>query len=623
MYISRIAVKNYKSFFESSELVFQPGFNVIIGQNSSGKTALLEALSLNFPFVPHRSVKTIPIEGGVPDQISAIDVSVTVSSNEIMEFLFPGSGESLELNLTAVDFTSRFARERLIGDPKSLIDWFLRAPEHTFMLRLSRYANGTQGWNVESSPSYGHYEATPLGGTAVSFVRFTLARDGRIAITQTAINADKNNEIGRSIAPQFPRFVYLFRAERFNLARRPFGASDILLPDASNLPEVLNTLQGHRSRFARFIDLVKSVLPQIKDVTVRPAASAGQHVEIRVWTSDLDRVDLAKPLDACGTGIGQVLAILYVAVNSPHPGVILIDEPQSFLHPGAARKLIQILRDYPEHQYFCSTHSAAIVSSAEPETITVTRLSSEDRTEVIQVDPNERGTLETCLAEVGARLSDVFGADRILWVEGRTEETCFPIILGQLAGRRLMGTVIVGLRSTGELEGGDAERILDIYSRLSNARSLMPPTIGFVFDQDGRTAEQRKNILRRTGPNVKFLPRRMYENYLLIPDSISAVLSALDVERTDGHSREEVQAILDSETNKSENFRPLNTPSAVENWRNTINGAKVLAAIFGTLSEHRARYDKVRDGEALTKHIIVTSPEELLELSQFLAELLP
>jgi predicted ATPase len=622
MYISRIAVKNYKCFFEASELAFRPGFNVIIGQNSSGKTALLEALSLSFPFVPHRSVKTIPIEGGVPDQVCAIDVSVTVSSDEIMESLFPGGGESPEVYLPAVDFTSRFARERLIGDPKSLIDWFLHAPEHTFMLRLSRYANGTQGWHVESSPSYGHYE-TPISGTSVGFMHFALTRDRQVRILHTAINADRNNDIGRYISSQVAKYVYLFKAERFNLARHPFGASDVLRPDASNLPEVLNALQGHRNRFTTFIDLVKSVLPQIKDVTVLPAASAGQQVEIRIWTGSLDRLDLARPLDACGTGIGQVLAILYVAVNSPHPGVILIDEPQSFLHPGAARKLIQILRDYPQHQYICSTHSAAIVSSAEPETITVTRLSSEDRTEVIQVDPNERGTLETCLAEVGARLSDVFGADRILWVEGRTEETCFPIILGQLAGRRLMGTVILGVRSTSELEGGDAELILDIYSRLSRAKSLMPPTVGFVFDQEGTSQEERENIARRTGPNLRFLPRRMYENYLLVPEAISVVLNALDPERKAGHTREEVEAALDCECSKPQNFRPLNIPAAGADWRITINGARVLHAIFGTLSEHRVRYEKVRDGEPLTRRIIATAPKEFRELAQFLIELIP
>jgi len=57
-------------------------------------------------------------------------------------------------------------------------------------------------------------------------------------------------------------------------------------------------------------------------------------------------------------------------------------------------------------------------------------------------------------------------------------------------------------------------------------------------------------------------------------------------------------------------------------WRNTIHAAKVLKAVFSTLSEHRIRYDKVRDGEALTNDIIGHSPHQLEELSQFLLDLL-
>lgn len=48
------------------------------------------------------------------------------------------------------------------------------------------------------------------------------------------------------------------------------------------------------------------------------------------------------------TGIGQVLAILYVVIMAKYNQVIIIDEPQSFLHPGAVRKLIEILKqDFP------------------------------------------------------------------------------------------------------------------------------------------------------------------------------------------------------------------------------------------------------------------------------------
>jgi predicted ATPase len=620
MRISKLTVRNYKSFYDAAELVFRPGFNVITGQNNSGKTALLETLSLRFPCVPHRSLRTIPVEGGTPPQVSEVDISVTLSHDEIVEFLFSGGNETATVNLPVVSFNSVFAQTERISSERQLIDWFLATASHSFHVRLRRHPNNTEDLLIPSLPSYGHYDVVSPPENVVNFVQFWLMRDGRITHIQVH-GASREHEIGRQIAPLFSKYVYLFKAERFNLARRQFGGSNILLSDASNLPEVLNRLQGNRERFALFVRLVRSVLPQVRDVTVLPADAGGQ-VEIRVWTSNLDRVDLTKPLDACGTGIGQVLAILYVAVNSPHPGVILIDEPQSFLHPGAARKLMQILRDYPQHQYICSTHSAALISSTEPETITVTRL-VDDRTELEQVDPDEPASLQTCLAEVGARLSDVFGADQILWVEGRTEETCFPIILRDIAGKRLMGTIIVGLRSTGELEGGDAERVVDIYSRLSRAKSLMPPAVGFVFDQEGRTEEAQADIIRRTGPTVKFLPRRMYENYLLEAEAISRVLSSLDGEHADQYTAERVHALLDAECRRDENFRPFAVPEGGGNWRNTIDAARALKAVFGTMSEHRIRYDKVRDGEALTKDIIANSPDQLGELSRFLLDLLP
>ncbi|WP_437186529.1 ATP-dependent nuclease [Planctomicrobium sp. SH668] len=47
MYISRIRIQNYRCFKDST-IEFQPGLNVIIGENNSGKTTLLKALALVF-----------------------------------------------------------------------------------------------------------------------------------------------------------------------------------------------------------------------------------------------------------------------------------------------------------------------------------------------------------------------------------------------------------------------------------------------------------------------------------------------------------------------------------------------------------------------------------------------
>src|SRR5207248_195727 len=87
-----------------------------------------------------------------------------------------------------------------------------------------------------------------------------------------------------------------------------------------------------------------------------------------VWNHDpsTQRIDLAVPLNECGTGLGQVLAILYVVLTSDLPQTIIIDEPQTFLHPGAARALVEILKDFSHHQFIIATHSPTIVSVARP-----------------------------------------------------------------------------------------------------------------------------------------------------------------------------------------------------------------------------------------------------------------
>jgi AAA15 family ATPase/GTPase len=82
MYISGFQVANYKSFFEPITLKFTPGFNIISGQNNAGKTALLEALGLDFGWNPHRSLKTIPVKGIAPAQLSRADISFTTTPEQ-------------------------------------------------------------------------------------------------------------------------------------------------------------------------------------------------------------------------------------------------------------------------------------------------------------------------------------------------------------------------------------------------------------------------------------------------------------------------------------------------------------------------------------------------------------
>ncbi|WP_446356510.1 AAA family ATPase [Coleofasciculus sp. A1-SPW-01] len=87
MFLAKFRLYNYKSFRDSGWLEFAPGINIIVGQNNSGKTALLEALTLNFKNVPHRSLRMLPNSDSRLDDESRVEVIVTLSKAEFIDFI--------------------------------------------------------------------------------------------------------------------------------------------------------------------------------------------------------------------------------------------------------------------------------------------------------------------------------------------------------------------------------------------------------------------------------------------------------------------------------------------------------------------------------------------------------
>ncbi|MHC5729400.1 MAG: ATP-dependent nuclease, partial [Nostoc sp.] len=250
-------------------------------------------------------------------------------------------------------------------------------------------------------------------------------------------------------------------------------------------------------RFKRFNDSVSSVLPQIKAVSVRHKDAF--IVEIMIWTIDpnSERDDLSFPLASCGTGVSQVLGILCILITSQDPRTIIIDEPQSFLHPGTAKKLIETLKQFPQHQYIIATHSPEIIASANPSNIVKLQYRDWETTASV-INTKEIESQNEILAELGVRLSDVFGADSILWVEGQTEEKCFPLILEKVIKRTLIGMKILSVNSTDALlDGKRSDLVFDIYKKLTTGATLFPPAIGFIFDRESKTETKIKELEKR------------------------------------------------------------------------------------------------------------------------------
>ncbi len=592
MYIASFRIENYKSFRATDVVNLTPGFNVIVGQNNVGKTALIEALSLNAPSKPHRSMKSLPTPTTPLPANSVVEVSFVLGRSEFIDVLR--------------GLPSVWVPNPEGTSPSDRVEKLKRALESDVQtLRCAVTNGGVSSTCLESfgpDPQVGMYALARV-----------IDASGNVELAQPGISGvSAGNRFDYQSAGVLKSLIYAFRAERLNVGAHKFGSNIVLRTDAANLPEVLNHLQGSNpERFQRLNRFVQTIFPIVRRVTVRPLAN--DNLEIVLWTVDpaTERGDLAIPLTESGTGIGQVLAMLYVVLTADSPRVILIDEPQSFLHPGAVRKLIEILKEHPQHQFIITTHSPTALLAADPGTLLRLRV-EEGQTIIDLLDVAQTRDLRLVLADVGARLSDVFGADSILWVEGATEELCFPKIAAP-RGVELRGTVVIGVVQTGDFEGRRSATTIEIYRRLSASRGLLPPAVGFIFDREGRTDQERRD-LEQYG-NVSFLPRRMYENYLLNPAAIAAVASGIQGFRDSSVTQGEVEAWLAAHD-------PLPGKRDDTSWLREVRADRLLGQLFSQLSEGRVQYDKVRHGAALTDWLLQHAPGELQELVQLIAQAL-
>ena len=598
MHITTLKIKNYKSFWESDEIPFETGFNLIVGQNDAGKSALLESLRPGMVPRPHRSLLTAP---------------------EIRTPSSPNSTTSKQFQFTGADIKSYLSSQSMIlikardSEPQFAVDRFNQI--------LTQGGIFEGNW-VDMNFASGRFTAPAEFSANVQYHYPNTAcpLDVMLGALQGIGGGQNFND---QIGLQIPTDIYAFNAERYRMGACPANGNRVLASDASNLPEVLNKLAEDPATEKELLAHVKTIFPHVKHVA--STLEAGNTAHVRIWTHDIStkRVDLAIPLADSGSGIGQVLAMLYVVVTADRPKVILIDEPQSFLHPGAVRKLFEILNNYSQHQYMVTTHSPSGLAITGAANMLLVKRGVEQST-VVRLDPSSQAGVKIFLSDVGARLSDVYGADNIMWVEGKTEECCFPILIRDVAKRMIRGTQILGVVNTGDLDKQHADRVITIYQRLSGAASVLPPALAFIFDQEGRSKSEQEDISRRGHGLVKWLPRRMYENYLIDCDAISQVINKYDETRIAPVSALEVDAWL-QKNGSSPKLLPKSSSEAVygsEEWIEKVHAGNVLKELFGEMTDQRVHYDKVLHGEQLTKFISINPSESTSKLAEFLASLL-
>jgi AAA15 family ATPase/GTPase len=642
MHYSRIHVHNYKSFLNTGEIKILKGINLIIGQNNVGKTALLELLSGSVSSKPHlnkeqKPRQTTEIKNNGWNNCSQISVSPQELSHLVEDY---ADGDYIFLNklgeYPSIGYTTR-SEPHDHNDPETKMDEFEELVFHngcdySDIGEVENYLGkiivndlmiNCLIWNKESSIDNVYSENVTTSSGNIECLIFKKNKISELR------QISSSYEISKIITKEFfENRVYKFNIHRTIGAGKVGTNSSKLDANCTNLSSVLDAFQANPTKFLEYKALVQDIFPTIKDISI----DKDRESPIRIWLAQSEnRTDLTVSLDDCGTGIGQVLAMLYVIVNSDVPKVIIIDEPNSFLHPSASRKLVEIFKRYNQHQYIISTHSPELITAADADQILLLTLNEQGRTQVRAIDKKDNNGMRDILENIGSKLSDVFGYESILWVEGETEEKCFPLIVEKLLKKSLSKQAILKVRKTGDFESKhkkQVEIVFDLYERMVKGDALIPPASAFIFDKESRS-QKEINDFKRLGTIVEkgkkiekiyFLTRRLYENYLLNTDAITAILNkySLKYEWNRAFEESEINAFFVDKKRDWDNAQ-LNSDNP-SNWRNNIDAAKLLKDLFNHFSESKLEYRKTTHSKELTEWLIENAPHELEELKELLSK---
>lgn len=580
MKIHRMKIENYKCFKDSGWIELAEHLNVIVGQNNAGKTSLAEAFHIErCQNKPHRSLE---VPRNLAPPVSKISVEVSVSGEELSTFV---RQRELSVEIPVISIMDRAKAVEFVSE-------FLQREKINFRLRASE-----GNLRAIAYPSHSLFQMT---GDAHSFT--IKSAPDKQSIVLDKLKNGKTDGLPGVLREMLQYSVYVFKAERLNVGKTAAQQTGELTPNCDNLPAVLFNLSGNISRYRRLNAHVSEIFPTIRWVAVFPS---GNELEIRIWSVDVEseREDLAMPLSEGGTGIGQVLAILYVAMTKD-ASTIVIDEPNSFLHPGAAKKLIQILKTYPRHQYVVSTHSPELISAIDPQNINFLEWKGGAST-ARSIVATEIAGMRGVLGDLGVSLADVFGYDKIIWVEGPTEQECFPKLMKAAKTSLPLGTGFVAVKQVGDFESrrNNPKLIVEIYNQLAKRSPLVPTASVFSFDRERRTNLELQKLKEWLGGAVRFLPRATYENYLLHPDAISAVLAQEGVtfSGSDVTGWFEVRGI---DLDDGEVTGKCDAPAH-------------LSELFTHASASKLEYRKTSHSIALTEWLLEHRPHSLAELQSY------
>lgn len=510
MKLEAVNIKNFRSIQEVT-LEECGSFNVIVGKNNAGKSNILRAINIFFESLKrgkilvlnpnigkstdfHQQLVGTPIEINMSFQLSLHERNSLFERDleDIYEALYPGAS---------------------LTDPHPKLSVAVLFEVRTYMIEVAEeeFISDVFGYVTEIR-IYKSGHSTIQEDTTFH----TIFKVNSNAIERIIYHGDCTEE-----QPFVPEYILnliqqigeinvLYLTER----REPIGKRE-----AEQLFEIKNTRKGVES-FNAIKKIVTDLLGIGIEVFKSAQPSTGQSIEAEI---DIDKFIV----EVNGAGILEALRLI-LDYELNQPDILLIEEPEIHLHPALETIIMRYLKSIGKNcQIFITTHSTNFLDTAEMKNVyLVSRKGCEGSTNIQLINGQEAE--ESIPRELGIRLSSLFMYDRLVFVEGESDEKVireWASICGVNLAQASVGFVSMGgvrnfthYATKHTLEFLCKRRVLTFF--MLDHDELGEDEIKKLNDHFIEDKDKDKDKVKDKG-QLKVLKKRELENYLLCPRAIA------------------------------------------------------------------------------------------------------
>lgn len=375
MLIKNIKISNFKSFDHLS--IDLGKFNVLIGANASGKSNFVSALQFLKDIVDNGLDNAISMQGGV-EYLRNMNIATSQNLSIELSIDLPERPYRFSLALQRqqgpVSITARgFSYKLAINFPK---------PKRTYRVVEEKLVLICDFYQLDRT--HKSKETEKLGQGTVTITRrdnqldFFVESDGPIQAKDFGppfgppfLEKPSHKESILEQPPLFPVFLvnnflseistYDFDPKRSKKATVITGKTE-LESDGSNLAIVLNDILADRRKTARLSNLIRSLLPFVRELGIEKLAD-------KSLLAGLREVYFGKrflPATLLSDGTISMTALIVALYFERRPFIVL-EEPERNIHPYLISKIVEMMKDVSERlekQILVTTQHPEIVRHA-------------------------------------------------------------------------------------------------------------------------------------------------------------------------------------------------------------------------------------------------------------------